>query len=72
MNNKGFFSKYYSLFSLIFRYVLIIAGGSWEMSVALITSVLLSDIFRTGYNKLIITSYLLDRGETRTLAPILF
>lgn len=42
------------------------------MSVALITSVLLFDIFRPGYNKLMITSALLDGGETRTLAPILF
>lgn len=72
MNNKGFFSKYCAFFSLIFRYVLVIAGGSWEMSVALITSVLLFDIFRPGYNKPVITSDLLDGGETRPLAPILF
>lgn len=72
MNNKGFFSKYCAFFSLIFRYILVVAGGSWEMSVALITSVLLCNIFRPGYNKLIITSDLLDGGEIRPLAPVLF
>jgi len=51
MNNTGFFSRYCAFFSLIFRCIPVTAGGFWEMSVALITSVLLFDRFRPDYNK---------------------
>lgn len=42
------------------------------MTVALITSVLLFDIFRPGYNELITMSDLLDGGKIRTLMPVFF